>query len=398
MVRRPSATAVLIVVLLTACSGRSSVDRSSGPGASGRPLTDHATPAGPANSSSDSPSSETPSHGDSQTPAPELGAGEYRNPVFEPVFADPSVIQAKDGWLYAFGTEDDWGDGEGRRAIPMLRSQDLVEWTYIGEAFAEGRRPDWKSAYLWAPDINQVGDQYVLYYSLSLWGDHNPGIGVATSDAPEGPYEDHGKLFDSEQIGVENSIDPMLFQAEEAPYFFWGSFNGIYGIEMAADGLSTVGEKFMIAGDAYEAPYIVKRDGAFWFFGSTGSCCEGERSTYAVAVGRADRLKGPYFDRDGTELMNGGRTQILHGADAFVGPGHVAVIQDEAGTDWLVYHAIDPDQPTAMSGAPRRPLMIDPIDWQGGWPSIHAGTPSDDVRDAPMFSAPGRQEATEVGA
>ncbi|WP_431804075.1 hypothetical protein [Halobacillus andaensis] len=33
----------------------------------------------------------------------------YQNPVFEPVLADPSIIEGEDGYFYAYGTEDAWG-------------------------------------------------------------------------------------------------------------------------------------------------------------------------------------------------------------------------------------------------------------------------------------------------
>jgi arabinan endo-1,5-alpha-L-arabinosidase len=45
----------------------------------------------------------------------------YENPVFEPVIADPSIIKATDGHFYAFGTEDDWGDGKGTRLFWIKR-------------------------------------------------------------------------------------------------------------------------------------------------------------------------------------------------------------------------------------------------------------------------------------
>ena len=45
-----------------------------------------------------------------------------------------------------------------------------------------------------APDINKIGDKYVLYYSMSVWGGElTCGIGCATADKPEGPFTDHGK-------------------------------------------------------------------------------------------------------------------------------------------------------------------------------------------------------------
>ena len=93
---------------------------------------------------------------------------------------------------------------------------------------------------LWAPDINKIGDKYVLYYSMSCWGgEWTCGIGVATADKPEGPFVDHGMMFRSNEIGVQNSIDPFYIEDGGRKYMFWGSFRGIYGIELTADGLKS---------------------------------------------------------------------------------------------------------------------------------------------------------------
>jgi len=68
---------------------------------------------------------------------------------------------------------------------------------------------------LWAPDINKIGDKYVLYYSMSVWGGElTCGIGCATADKPEGPFTDHGKMFRSNEINVQNSIDPFYIEME----------------------------------------------------------------------------------------------------------------------------------------------------------------------------------------
>ncbi|MDQ0257242.1 beta-xylosidase [Evansella vedderi] len=185
---------------------------------------------------------------------------EYQNPVFEPVIADPSIIKAEDGFYYVYGTEDNWGDGMGSRVVPIVRSENLVDWEYVGEAFHE--KPSWKEdGGIWAPDIVYYNDMYYLYYSQSTWGDPNPAIGVAISETPQGPFEDQGKLFDSQEIGVNNSIDPQMFLDDDGtPYLFWGSWYGIWGIELSEDGFDYVGEKFQIASTDFEAPYIIKRD------------------------------------------------------------------------------------------------------------------------------------------
>jgi arabinan endo-1,5-alpha-L-arabinosidase len=83
-------------------------------------------------------------------------ASTYTNPVsrdFADTFADPAVIKAKDGWWYAYGTTDPLREGEGtRHIIPTARSADLVNWTYVGDAFTETTKPSWATpdAALWA--------------------------------------------------------------------------------------------------------------------------------------------------------------------------------------------------------------------------------------------------------
>lgn len=313
-------------------------------------------------------------------------AAAYSNPVYEPVLADPTIIKAEDGNYYAYGTEDAWGDDSETKLVPIIRSKNLIDWEFIGEAFEE--KPDWKGAgNIWAPDIQFYNGQYMLFYSLSLWGDPDPGIGVAVSDSPAGPFQDEGKLFTSEEIGVANSIDPFLYVDKDIPYLIWGSFHGIYGVELSQDGMATAGEIFQLAGADFEAPYIIERNGFYYFFGSKGSCCEGENSTYHVAVGRSESLSGPYIDREGEGLLDNGGTTILAADEdsKFAGPGHNSVIADEAGNDWIVYHAIEKSDPLLWSGASRRPMMIDPIIWEDDWPMIKDGQPSVEGMEAPVI-------------
>ena len=323
---------------------------------------------------------------DAASTAPET----YQNPVFEPVLADPSVLRAEDGYIYAYGTEDDWADGEGVRVVPVLRSKNMAAWEYVGEAFET--KPSWKPGGVWAPDVSYFNGMYYMYYTMSIWGDDNPGIGLAVADSPAGPFEDLGKLFDSDEIGAY-SIDPMLIVEESVPYLFFGSIEaGIYGIELTEDGTATVGEKFQISAPGYEAPYIFKKDGYFYFFGSAGTCCDGADSTYRVETARAESIKGPYVNKEGVDIRYAPGSLVLSGyfppelgKGLYVGPGHNSVITDDEGQDWMVYHAIAVDYPKFGNGVTRRPLMIDPIRWEDGWPVITDALPSLEPMKAPVF-------------
>ncbi len=318
----------------------------------------------------------------------------YANPVFEPILADPSVYRDSDsGEFYAYGTQDNWGDGHGSRLVPILKSTDLVHWNLIGNALRE--KPTWKSkGGIWAPDVVNVKDQYHLYYAYSTWGDPNPGIGLAIGQSPEGPYTDQGKVFDSKSIDVPNSIDPFYYEDKGTKYLFWGSFSdaptqGNFGIELTDDGLAIApnAQKFKVAAGDFEAVIIHKRKDYYYFIGSKGSCCEGKKSTYRVLVGRSRTLQGPYLDKNGKDIAERGNgTLLLKGNSRFVGTGHNSrIISDDKDQDWMLYHGIDTQNDRVESGTSRRVLMLDPIRWQDDWPTVAGDTASFAPQAAPYF-------------
>jgi len=316
----------------------------------------------------------------------------YQNPIFEPDMADPSVVRGADGWFYAYGTENSWSAGI-HRIVPIIKSKSLKKWEYVADAFTV--KPSWKKeGGVWAPDVTFVNSKYYMYYSVSTWGDSNPGIGLAISDLPYGPFVDQGKVLDSQSTGVSNSIDPFFIQTglgrNKKSYLFWGSFQGIYGTELSADFKTPVGAKFKIAGNSFEATFIMEKNGKFFFFGSSGSCCEGADSQYHVGVASATDIKGPYLDQAGNAILANGQegTLLISGNRewGWVGPGHNAeVMTDDRGNDFFIYHAIEVKNPLLVGGATRRPLMMDQLKWVNEWPVIEGGKPSKTQQIAPYF-------------
>lgn len=306
-----------------------------------------------------------------------LAGDTYTNPVINTSLPDPSVIRADDGYFYLYATED-------IRNLPIYRSRDLVDWQFVGTAFTPETRPQWnKKGGIWAPDINRIGDKYVLYYSKSVWGgEWTCGIGVATADRPEGPFTDHGPLFISKEIGVQNSIDQFFIEDNGHKYLFWGSFRGIYGIELSDDGLSVKpgAEKKQISGTFMEGTYIHKRGKYYYLFGSAGTCCEGAKSTYRVTYGRSENLFGPYVDKKGQRLLDNHYEVLIHGDDTFVGTGHNAeFITDDYGQDWILYHGYKKAE--ADDG---RVVFLSRVDWKDGWPEVAGGVPAKEC-EKPRF-------------
>lgn len=320
----------------------------------------------------------------------------YQNPVIRNSAPDPSIIKAQDGYYYMVATED-------IHNVPIFRSRNLVDWKQTGTAFTDASRPTFLTdGAVWAPDISHVGGKYVMYYSLSKWGEGtNNGIGVATADRPEGPYTDRGKLFTSSEIGVDNSIDPFFYADDNGRnYLFWGSFKGIYCIELAEDGLSVKSgaTKTKVINNTVEASSIIKHGGYYYFIGSWGTCCEGANSTYKLVMARSTSLTSGYKNKAGQSVLSDGvittvrndLTDLLTGDGTnVIGPGHCSeIVQDNDGNYWFVYHGFDAKDVDAG-----RQVFLSQVKWgDDGWPYIEGGHPVVTAQTAPALPA-----AYEIG-
>jgi arabinan endo-1,5-alpha-L-arabinosidase len=299
----------------------------------------------------------------------------YTNPIVREDAPDPTIIKAN-GLYYLYAT------GE-----KIYRSNNMINWQYVRKVFEGKTRPSFVdvSSY-WAPCITKQNNRYVLYFALSTWGGVDAaGIGVATASTPEGPFDianGNGKLFQSGEVGVKNSIDPNYIEENGRKYIIWGSFYGIYGIELNSDGLTVkdTRNKFQLAGTYFEAPYIYKRGGYYYLFGSIGSCCEGDNSTYQTVVGRSTSFTGPYTARNGGRMLDNSFEVLLSGNSVWAGPGHNSrIIEDNSGTTWMTYHAYIRGQSNIG-----RTALIDEVKWSNdGWPYFTNGVPSNTQQEGP---------------
>jgi len=304
----------------------------------------------------------------------------YSNPVSTWSLPDPTVIRAEDGYYYLYATED-------VRNMPIMRSKDLMDWCQVSTVFTAATRPDFEPrGGLWAPDINYINGKYVIYYSMSVWGGQMTcGIGVAEAEQPQGPFKNAKMLFRSfgeGGIDVQNSIDPCYIEENGRKYLFWGSFNGIYGIELSEDGLSLKpgAEKVRVAGDWFEASYIYKKNDYYYLFASIGSCCNGTASTYETVVGRSENLFGPYVNHLGERMLDNKFKYFIQKNSNFVGVGHNSeIVEDDDGNEWVLYHGYDLKNPKG------RRLFLDEVHWsRDNWPYITGGTPST-TADGPVI-------------
>jgi arabinan endo-1,5-alpha-L-arabinosidase len=294
---------------------------------------------------------------------------------------DPVIARENDTW-YVFCT------GGRQGVIPIRTSTDLRRWTLAGYVF--DKLPEWaareipKARAAWAPDISHFSGKYHLYYSVSSFGSRDSAIGLATNHTldPKSPHYkwvDQGLVLRSHEGKDDwNAIDPnLVIESRDRLWLAWGSFWG--GIKMRRIDPDTGKlsrdhpEMYSLAsrprqppiGGSVEAPFLFKRGGWWYLFVSFDRCCRGAGSTYNVVVGRSKQIVGPYHDRAGKLMTDGGGTLVIDATTPdWRGPGHQAVFRDR-GRDYLVFHA--------YHGASGRPhLHISTLAWPDGWPRAGA--------------------------
>ncbi len=292
---------------------------------------------------------------------------------------DPVMIKEKDTY-YLFCTG---------RGIKNYSSKDLKNWTVLPSVFT--KKPVWTDKvvpnfenHIWAPDISFHNNQYYLYYSVSAFGKNTSAIGVATNVtlSPEDKnyqWIDHGIVIESHANRDEwNAIDPnLIIDENNTAWLSFGSFwDGIKLVKLNPDLLSIAEPQewysiakrkntaLSVGTAAIEAPFIFNKNGFYYLFTSWDLCCKGKESTYKIVVGRSKNVSGPYLDKEGNLLSQGGGTILVKGNQDFFGVGHNSAYTFEE-KDYLVYHGYDAKQ----NG--RSVLIIKELKWDSDlWPLV----------------------------
>jgi len=336
---------------------------------------------------------------------------------------DPAIYKYQSGnsdtW-YAYCTGDafnstDKVNGNFRaHLISIFSSSDLVNWTYVRDAFTA--LPSWVATgnELQTPAIKFINGQYLLYYEAPAVT-ASPGgsaIGVGTASSPAGPFTDSGGPVVNQQIACGGGCNRTVFSPEviaDQTGQLWIAYGGIYaGLsirQLSANGLtSNAGTEVNIAVDNYYTnPYILYRNGYFYEFATpAGGCCGGAYSTYSVRVGRSASITGPYLDAEGNDLnayaatsgtngAPGGDTVLVNTGNTIVGPGSNTTFTDESGQDYIFYSGVSTNQQYLpnVSGYTARQLMMDPLDWVNGWPVVRNGTGDSDAAQPVPAAQPG---------
>ena len=288
---------------------------------------------------------------------------------------DPGVVKAPNGSYIMISTNG---------FLEIRTSTDRINWRRIGSVFKSGQ-PTWTYAYtpanrreyLWAPDITYRKGQYYLYYAASSFGSNKSAIFLATSPtAMPGTWTHRGLVHETNTGSNYNAIDPnLIIDGSGRWYLSMGSFwSGIKmirlepstGLQFGADRTVHDIASRHVSPYAVEAPFVFRHGGYYYLFVSFDLCCQGTNSTYRTMVGRSTSVTGPYTDRAGVRMLDGGGTEVLATHGTVYGPGHVAVVQD-TDAPALFYHYYFSNS-TPATGK----LGINLLRFDGaGWPVVY---------------------------
>lgn len=328
------------------------------------------------------------------------------NPVIPGYFADPTIRKFGDTY-YLYATTDGTGNGYGPAQVWV--SNDFVNWKNIVM--------NWPTTeVVWAPDVVQQPDGTFRYFYCEPCS-----IIIGESTSPVGPW--HNILGDQDGIHgadavmvpdryVHNviTLDPQLFRdddGQEYLYFTtWGIYKG-FGCGVAKlkthpqplpvmegshymEGGSARGwhednpfpiaadeffsEKRLIPNtelkDIFEAPFVFKRHGVYYFTYSSGSCHD---HTYRVQY--ATSTTGPMgpFEYKGC-ILETNADQTVHG------PGHHSILEQD-GKYYIMYHRHN--LPRSVHGFNRQ-VCIDEMKFDADG-NILPVVPTHDARNVTLF-------------
>ena len=293
---------------------------------------------------------------------------------------DPSTVVRDGSRFYTYAT----GGG-----LPMSVSDDGWTWRRAGGVMQSvpGERPGADviargGNNTWAPDVIKVGDKYFLYYAAP-GTQPKAAIGLLVGKtldpaAPDYKWTDAGPVVWSDGVEDSNAIDPGVFR-DPGNGSLWLTYGSYFGYIRLVELDPKTGTRLYpqrrpvnVAINS-EASIIISRDGWYYLLVTHGSCCQGAASSYSIRMGRSRTVTGPYLDRSGVDMLQGGGSLFLGSSGRMVGPGHFGLLDLGDGVQKFSCHFEADLDRGGISVLDIRPLV-----WRDGWPvageNVGAGT------------------------
>ncbi len=284
--------------------------------------------------------------------SPDLGNGNYKNPIIYADYSDPDLCRVGDDY---FLTASSFNCVPG---LPILHSQDLVNWEIVNYAL-QRLVPEEQfnianhGCGVWAPAIRFHNNEFYIF-----WGDPDNGIYMVKTSDIYGNWDEPilvkaGKgLIDTCPIWTDDNRCFLV-------HGYAGSRAGLKSIlgllELSPDGTTAISnDKIIYDGHednvTIEGPKIYFFDGYYYIMCPAG----GVKTGWQLAM-RSTNIDGPY---EWKVVMAQRSTNIN-------GPHQGGLVDTPDGKEWWFINFQD-------LFAYGRVLHLNPVNWQDGWPIIGA--------------------------
>ncbi len=283
----------------------------------------------------------------------DLGNGFYKNPVLFSDYSDPDVIRV-DSKFYLVSSSFHYMPG-----IPVLASEDLVNWKIIGHVFDRFEfdpaynltNGDRYGAGCWAPAIRYHDGRFWVYFPTP-----QEGIFMSTAKSAAGPWSPVVQVK-----AVAGWEDPCPFWDDDGKAYLVHSVLGAGPLilhRLSPDGTKLLDDGVVIVQDknslpVLEGPKMYKLRGYYYIFAPAGGVEHGWQE-----VLRSTNIYGPYEYKK----------VLAQGNTAINGPHQGAYVETRKGQPWFVHFQ--------SRGPYGRVFWLEPVDWKNDWPVI--GQPSDE--------------------
>lgn len=281
--------------------------------------------------------------------------GTYKNPILHADYSDPDVCAVGDDF---YMTASSFNCIPG---LPILHSNDLVNWKIIGYALKNQEPDDFfnkpqHGKGVWAPCIRYHNNEFYIF-----WGDPDFGIYMTKTKNIMGDWEKPVMVKAGKGL-----IDPTPLWDDNGKAYLangWaGSRSGLNSVitisEMNVEGTKVISNPVIIfdgndgVNHTIEGPKFYKRNGYYYILAPAG----GVETGWQLAL-RTKNIYGPYESK---MVMAQGKTTIN-------GPHQGAWVETNTGESWFIHF-----QDKTMYG---RVIHLNPMKWVNDWPVI--GTDKD---------------------
>lgn len=298
----------------------------------------------------------------------------YTNPIRHGMYPDPSIVRVGEYYYLANSTFEYYP------GIAISRSKDLVNWESLKGVATKPQQADLRTS---------KSNEGIFAVCIRYHEEHF--YVVTTNFAEFKTFIIRGELTAEKEITWEDTrvevdvrgIDPDLYFENGRTYLQFTGYvddKGTKALQQVEINLES-GEilrgpeiiSYGTGGRDVEGPHIIKKNDWYYLLAAEGGTGQG----HMITIFRSKNLWGPYEDEAGINPLFTNRDRA---EEPLQNIGHADLFTDVNGNWWMSCLGTHPAHVGfSMITNIGRETLLYPVIWDGDWPEIYHGVPTEEV-------------------